>query len=165
MIVITIIVSFVAGKIQKEIKQTKAHPSPGEEAYLNILRTADVLSNEVAAVLKPAGLTLTQYNVLRILRGAHPDWLTCSQISERLISKDPDVTRLIDRLKSRDLISNQRHETDRRVVTVRITEKGLRILKDLDEPILNLHRRQLGRIAADDLQRLIALLELVRDTG
>ena len=137
----------------------------GEEAYLNILRTADVLSNEVAAVLKPAGLTLTQYNVLRILRGAHPEGLTCSQMSERLISRDPDVTRLIDRLEDRGLLTHRRHDADRRVVVVSIADEGLRILKDLDDPVRTLHRRQLGRMGAEELQRLIALLEMARDTA
>jgi MarR family transcriptional regulator, organic hydroperoxide resistance regulator len=156
---------FMAGKIQKEIKQGKPIAGLGEEAYLNILRTADLLSNEVAAVLKPAGLTLTQYNVLRILRGAHPDHLTCSQLGERLISRDPDITRLIDRLETRGLLVHKRHDEDRRIVTVRITDQGLTILKDLDEPVRTLHRRQLGRLGAADLEKLISLLELARDTG
>ena len=165
-LVITInLVKVMSGKIQREIRQTQPLSSMGEEAYLNVLRTADVLSNEVAAVLKPAGLTLAQYNALRILRGAHPGAVTCSQLAERLISRDPDVTRLVDRLKKRGLLNHRRDDQDRRVVTLSLTESGLTMLKALDEPVRNLHRRQLARLGADDLKKLISLLELVRETA
>lgn len=134
-----------------------------EEAFVHIQKTADALLNEVTAVLKPAGLTPTQYNVLRILRGAHPEPITCGVLAERLINKDPDITRLMDRMETRRLISRERQKDDRRHVTIGITEDGLRILKDLDEPIANLHRRQLGRLGSKELNTLIDLLEMARE--
>src|SRR5687767_11690840 len=106
------------GKIQKELKLNRSLAAP-EEALLNILKTADVLMAEFATLLKPAGLTPTQFNVMRILRGAEPDGLPCGQIAERLIQKDPDITRLMDRLAARDLIMRGRDTRDRRIVTIR----------------------------------------------
>ena len=155
----------MAGKIQKEIKQTKPPANLAEEAFLNIQRTADAMLNEVAAALKPAGLTPTQYNVLRILRGAHPQGVKCGQVAERMITRDPDITRLMDRMEARGLVTRVRSDQDRRQVTTSITSQGLRILKDLDEPIANLHRLQLSRLGSEDLRRLIELLERAREAS
>ncbi|MBI4472236.1 MAG: MarR family transcriptional regulator [Acidobacteria bacterium] len=140
----------------------KVKPSPADQAFIQILQTAEALMNEVSAVLKPAGLTPTQYNVLRILRGAHPEPVTCGQVAERMITKDPDITRLMDRMESRNLIVRERDTRDRRHVTIGITDAGLKLLRDLDEPISNLHRRQFGRLQSEDLKSLIGLLETVR---
>ena len=149
-------------RIQKEINQRKPFRRIEDDAYVNLLRTADALMQGVAATLKPAGLSPTQYNVLRILRGAGADGLACREIGERMITKDPDITRLLDRLEERDLIRRSRDRADRRVITTRITDKGLRILKELDKPIEELHVKQLGHVGEERLRSLIDLLESAR---
>lgn len=143
---------------------TKKIVNLAEDAYIHIQKTADALLNGATAVLKPAGLTPTQYNVLRVLRGTHPDSVTCGELAEQLINKDPDITRLMDRMEARHLISRERHKRDRRHVTIRITDAGLRILKSLDGPIANYHRRQLGRLGSRELNSLIELLEVAKET-
>ena len=149
-------------RIQKEINQRKPFRRIEDDAYVNLLRTADALMQGVAATLKPAGLSPAQYNVLRILRGAGPDGLACREIAERMITKDPDITRLLDRLEERDLIRRSRDRADRRVITTRITDKGLRILKELDKPIEELHVKQLGHLGEQRLRTLMDLLESAR---
>ncbi|MGH7405585.1 MAG: MarR family transcriptional regulator, partial [Candidatus Methylomirabilales bacterium] len=104
-----------------------------------------------------------QYNVLRILRGAGPDGLACREVCERMITRDPDVTRLVDRLEARGLIARERDRRDRRVVMVRITEGGLRLLRRLDDPITHLHTQNLGHLGTKRLQALVELLELARE--
>jgi len=131
-------------------------------AYVSILRTADALARRMEQVLKPAGLSGPQYNVLRILRGAGPEGLACREIGERMIARDPDITRLLDRLEKRVLISRARDRRDRRVVTTRITREGLRILGELDRPVLEAHGRQLGHMRPRELAILVRLLEQVR---
>src|ERR1700733_12960673 len=116
---------------------------PEEAAFLDLLRTCDLLSRSPARVLKKERLSPTQYNVLRILRGA-PDGLPCGEIATRMITRDPDVTRLLDRLEKRGLIARWREEKDRRTVMGRITPEGLKVLGRLDEPIQTAHRKQLG---------------------
>ena len=150
------------GRIRKEIRQKKPFRRVEDEAFVNLLRTVDALMQGVAATLKPSGLSPAQYNVLRILRGAGPDGLACREIGERMITKDPDITRLLDRLEERDLISRSRDRADRRVITTRITDKGLRILKELDKPIEELHVRQLGHLGEQRLRSLVTLLESAR---
>src|SRR5580658_669185 len=107
---------------------------PEEDAFLELLRTTDMLSRGPAQVLKTGDLSATQYNVLRILRGA-PEGLPCGEIANRMITRDPDVTRLLDRLEKRELISRCRETKDRRMVMARITPQGLRLLAQLDEPV------------------------------
>ena len=150
------------GRIQREIKQTKPFRRVEDEAFANLQRTADALMQGVAAALKPVGLSPAQYNVLRILRGAGPDGLACRELGERMITRDPDITRLLDRLEERELVSRTRDRADRRVMATRITEKGLRLLKDLDDPIARLHTDQLGHLGDQRLRSLIALLEAAR---
>src|SRR5215831_8652481 len=116
--------------------------SPEESAYLDLLRTADVLTRGAIGVLKTEDLSLTQYNVLRILRGS-PQGLPCGEIASRMITRDPDVTRLLDRMEKRGLISRSRDNKDRRTVIGRITPEGLKLLARLDEPIQEIHRKQL----------------------
>jgi DNA-binding MarR family transcriptional regulator len=116
----------------------------------------------VAATLRPTGLSPTQYNVLRILRGAEPDGLVCREIGERMITRDPDITRLLDRLEERGLVARSRGTEDRRVIVTRITREGLRILESLDEPIEALHLKQVGHLGPERLKGLIALLEAIR---
>lgn len=115
---------------------------PEQEAFVQFQRAASRLMEDVARLLKPAGLRPTQYNVLRILRGARPDALSCGEITDRMITREPDLTRLLDRLESAGLVSRCRGEHDRRVVRVTITAEGLAVLKSLDAPMLALHRRQ-----------------------
>ena len=120
------------------------------------------MTRKAEALLKPTGLSGAQYNILRILRGAGEDGLACREIGDRLISRDPDLTRLLDRLDSRGLIARSREIKDRRVVKTRITADGLRILHDLDEPVQSLHRKQLQRLSEKQLRQLLFLLEQAR---
>lgn len=136
-----------------------------DQIYISLLHTADSLLRDVEQVLKPAGLSPEQYNVLRILRGAGPDGLACREIAERMITRDPDITRLLDRLENRHLVTRSREETDRRVVKTRITDEGLRILRELDEPIHQLHRRQLRHVPARRLRLLGRVLAEARGEG
>jgi DNA-binding MarR family transcriptional regulator len=152
----------MTGRIRKEMRQKKPFRRVEDEAFVNLLRTVDALMQGVAATLKPAGLSPAQYNVLRVLRGAGPDGLACREIGERMIAKDPDITRLLDRLEERDLISRSRDRADRRVITTRITDKGMRILKELDKPIEELHVKQLGHLGEQRLRSLVDLLEAAR---
>ncbi|HYL80097.1 MAG TPA: MarR family transcriptional regulator [Candidatus Acidoferrum sp.] len=152
----------MVSRLQAEIKQKKPFRLLEEEAFVNLERTADALLQGVAETLKADGLSPTQYNVLRILRGAEPGGLACREIGERMINRDPDVTRLLDRLEARRLVIRARHREDRRVITTRITAEGLRLLKGLDAPIAHAHTRQLGHLGRARLRRLIDLLELAR---
>jgi DNA-binding MarR family transcriptional regulator len=133
-----------------------------EEAFVNLQKTADALMQGIAVLLKPVGLSATQYNVLRILRGAGKDGLPCGEIGARMITRDPDITRLLDRLGTRGLVTRMREEKDRRVITARITKDGLRMLKELDAPIQQYHQKQLGHMGEKKLVELIWLLELAR---
>jgi len=132
-----------------------------ERVYLDLLRTSETLSRGISEVLESENLSPTQYNVLRILRGA-PDGLACGEIGNRMITRDPDITRLLDRLEKRDLISRWRLTEDRRVVMARILTEGLRLLARLDGPVEETHRRQLGHLGRDRLETLAALLEACR---
>jgi len=152
----------MTGRAMAELKQTRPFESVEVEAYINILRTADALTRAVEQLLKPAGLSPAQYNVLRILRGAGADGLACREIGERMIARDPDITRLLDRMELHSLITRARDRRDRRVITVRIAKEGLRILKELDRPMLEVHRRQLGYVGLRKLAALIRLLEQAR---
>ncbi|MGB2592996.1 MAG: MarR family transcriptional regulator [Candidatus Acidiferrum sp.] len=133
-----------------------------DRIFISLQRTADALGLQAEQLLKPHGLTGTQYNVLRILRGAEPEGLPCSGIGERMISHDPDMTRLLDRMEKRGLIIRARQTSDRRVVKTRITPAGLALLKGLDQPVRDLHKRQFRHIAAARLKTLAGLLEEVR---
>ncbi len=133
---------------------------PEEVAYLDLLRTTDLLSRRLTQVLKTEDLSSNQYNVLRILRGA-ADGLPCGEIGTRMITRDPDITRLLDRLEKRTLISRNRKIKDRRMVMAHITSEGTELLARLDEPVREAHRRQLGHLGKE---RLRTLTELLRDS-
>jgi DNA-binding MarR family transcriptional regulator len=154
----------MGSKLQEELKQTKPFGSREEEVYLSILRTAEALSWGVSETLKGADLTPTQYNVLRILRGAETEGATCGQISERMVTKDSDITRLLERLETRGLITRARDEKDRRFITARITKQGLRLLAGLDKPIAECHKRQISHLGESRLAALAKLLDAARDT-
>jgi len=126
--------------------------------FVSILRTADALSQEAEQVIKAAGLTPAQYNVMRILRGAEPKGLACRGIGERMISRDPDITRLLDRMEQHHLITRERQTDDRRVILTRITGEGLKLLKKLDRPVHELHRGQFRHMSASRLKQLAHLL-------
>jgi DNA-binding MarR family transcriptional regulator len=150
-------------KLQEELKQTKPFASLEEEVILNLARTAEYVGSRGAEVLKQAELTPTQYNALRILRGAGTEGLTCGEISERMVTKDSDITRLLDRLERRGLISRERPENNRRVVITRITDEGLRILAELDDPMQESHIRLAGHLGEQRLKALNELLEAMRE--
>ena len=128
--------------------------------FVAILKAADALSAQAEQLMKANGLTGAQYNVLRILRGAGPEGLPCNGISERMISRDPDMTRMLDRMEARALITRERQKEDRRVVKAFITDEGLKLLKKLDAPVRDLHKRQFGHVSA---ARQKALLELIME--
>ena len=139
----------------------RRHACPEEAAFLDLLRTTDMLARGVAHLLKTEDLSATQYNVLRILRGA-PDGLPCGEIANRMITRDPDITRLLDRLEKRGLISRCRETKDRRMVMTRIMPEGLKLLARLDEPVQEGHRRQLGHLGRERLRALSELLLAAR---
>ncbi len=149
--------------IHLEIKQKKPFQSLEQELFLNLIRTADILQRHVFQALKPASLSPAQYNVLRILRGAGKDGLPCGEIGERMVTHDPDITRLVDRLEKRGLVTRSRESGDRRVVTVRIAREGLMTLEALDKPLNDLQRSLLGSLDRGSQERLIKLLEKTRE--
>ena len=145
----------------RETDPAEHKASREEAAFLDLLRTTDLLSRGPAQLLKAEDLSSTQYNVLRILRGA-VSGLTCSEIANRMITRDPDITRLLDRLERRSLISRCRETKDRRAVLVRITAEGTALLARLDEPVQEVHRKQLGHLGQKRLRELSELLAACR---
>src|SRR5882672_10096614 len=152
----------MAPNLQAELKQNVPFTSREQEAYLSLLRTADALESQVEAKLKEFGLTGTQYNALRILRGAGPEGIPCSEIGERMITRDPDVTRLLDRLQKRGLVERSRGKQDRRVIYGKITSAGLKLLREMDAPVEKHGREILRHVGHQKLKQLIDLLEYVR---
>lgn len=152
----------MSGKLAGQIKQTKPFGSLEEEALLNLMRTAAILEGVETDALKPYELSMPQYNILRILRGAGPKGLSCQEIADRMISRDPDVTRLVDRLDARGLIQRARSSEDRRVVITKISEAGLKRLTDMDAGLRELPKKILGHLGEKKLRLLIDLLERAR---
>ena len=152
----------MAGKLQRELAQSRPCSSLEEEAFLNVQRTAGILTQRVIELLKPYGISPTQYNVLRILRGAGECGAACKDIGSRMVTADPDITRLIDRLEKRGLVTRSRSPTDRRRVPVQITAEGLKLLSELDEPILASCGSTMSPLNVAELQTLIDLLERLR---
>jgi len=134
-----------------------------EAAYLDLLRTTDMLSRVLVPIIKAEDLSAPQYNILRILRGS-PEGLACGEIANRMITRDPDVTRLLDRLEKRGLISRSRDTTDRRTVVGRITPEGLELLARLDQPVQHTHKKLLGHLGRERLQMLRGLLAECRSS-
>lgn len=133
-----------------------------QEAYLQLWRTYDRMKAIEDEIFSQFELSAQQYNTLRLLRSVHPEGMATLQIADRLISRAPDITRLIDRLDDRGLVLRTRKPENRRVVEVALTDAGLKLLKDLEEPVRQCHERQLGHLAADELYELIRLMELAR---
>jgi DNA-binding MarR family transcriptional regulator len=136
-----------------------------DQVFVALIKAADTLGQQAEQLLKASGLSATQYNVLRILRGAEPQGLACRAIGNRMISRDPDITRLLDRLEKRDLITRERQTDDRRVVKTRITAAGLTALKTLDVPVHQMHRRQFQHISVTRLKTLSNLLRELQESN
>ena len=145
----------------QQARKVRREACPEEAAFLELLRTTDQLSRRLVPLLKAEQLSPTQYNVLRILRGAL-EGLPCGEIGQRMITRDPDITRLLDRLEKRGLIVRWRDAKDRRMVLARITPEGLKMLDRLDEPIQEGHRKQLGHLGRERLKALCELLRAAR---
>jgi len=150
--------------LREEIKQTRPFKSLYEETLLNVVRTSEVLSARTEDALKEHGVTGTQYNVLRILRGAGPAGLACGAIGERMLTRESDMTRLIDRMLALKLVERSRHEGDRRVVVTTLTEKGKQLLTTLDPVVKGVQRQLLGHMEEASLKQLIELLEQARES-
>ena len=140
-------------------EQAPSFSSPQEEALLNLMRSADCLHRAMQQRLKPSGLTLTQYNVLRILRTSQPDGLTCSAIGRRMITPEPDITRLLARLKTQKLVSQRRDLHDRRVVWTHVTSVGLELLATMDGVVEQAPRELFGELTQVEIQALTRLLK------
>lgn len=149
-------------RLQDEIRQTRPFPSVEEEVLVGLARTADALQRRLAGVFKTVGLSSTQYNVLRILRGAGAGGHSCGDIAERMVTRDPDLTRLLDRLEARHLVIRARDGEDRRIVTTRITQAGMSLLDELEAPVAEEQRRLLGHMVPERLHALANLLDEVR---
>jgi DNA-binding MarR family transcriptional regulator len=153
----------MSSRLQAEIKQTKPFPRRSSEALLSVLRTAALLEHQFNELLHPYGITELQYNVLRILRGAGPSGLCGREISERLVSKVPDVSRLLDRMEGMQLLRRERDADDRRHVTARITPTGLRMLEETTPELEAFERERFGHLDAERLQQVIDGLADIRD--
>lgn len=159
-VVVTNTIDVMTNRVRTANKQWRK-PCAEEIAFLDLARTYDLLSRAPVQLLKTEDLSTGQYNVLRILRGT-PEGLTCGEIGSRMITRDPDITRLLDRLEKRGLIARCRETKDRRLVMSRITSEGIKMLARLDEPVEDIHRKQLGQLGKDRLRAFAALLEAVR---
>jgi DNA-binding MarR family transcriptional regulator len=148
--------------LQAELRQTKSFDSLHAEAILNIVRTSAQMQHALHLQLKPYGITETQYNSLRILRGAGSSGLTCAEIADRLVSQDPDITRLVERLQRQGLVRRERGEKDRRVVLTKITAAGLDRLKEMDPVVNSTVHALLSHLSSSQLKTMIDLLERAR---
>lgn len=145
-----------------ELLQQDAFASAAEKAFLNVVATSNWITREVSELMGQYGLTIAQYNVLRILRGSHPEALTCGEIRDRLLDRTPDVTRLLDRLEESDLLTRSRYEKDRRVMKVNITEKGLALVNRMDDDVTAIVERLNRHLSEDEREELSELLTKMR---
>jgi DNA-binding MarR family transcriptional regulator len=152
----------MAGKLAIEIRQSKGLATLEGEALLNVLRTAEVIHQKMNLALKQYDLTFTQYNVLRILRGAREQGVTCSELAERMIARDPDITRLLDRMERRGLVKRQRSTSDRRIVLTMLDPNGGALLNDTEQPLRDLNVAIMGKLGESRLLSLVSALERVR---
>lgn len=150
-------------KLQQELKQTKPFDSHAQEATLGLFRTADRLRRKAARAIEPFGISLEQYNVLRILRGAGQDGLPTLEVAARMIEEFPAITRLMDKLEAKALVRRERCPKDRRQVLCWISASGLELLHTLDEPVRHANRDNLKMLNESELNTLIALLDRIRD--
>lgn len=149
--------------LQHELKKKRPFESAEQEALLNILRTGDQFQNRVGRLFREYGLTPSQYNVLRILRGEGQP-LPCLEIADRMIQVVPAITGIIDRLEKEEFVRRRRCTEDRRVIYIEITDKGLAVLKQLDEPVMELHKRLIGHLTRGELKGLNRMLEKARES-
>ena len=147
-------------KIRKT--STRRFDSPEQEAYLALWRTYDRMQAIEEELFSRWDITAQQYNLLRLLRASHPDPVPTLSVVSRLVSRAPDVTRMLDRLEMRQLVNRLRSTTDRRTVLVGLTATGLALLDQIAEPLHDCHERQLGHLSATELKSLTALLKLAR---
>jgi DNA-binding MarR family transcriptional regulator len=152
-----------SSRLQKEIRQTRPFDSRAEEAGLSLLRTTDRLGRRIAGVVEPRSITAQQYNVLRILRGSHPEPLPTLEIAQRMVEQAPGITRLLDRLEQKRLVGRRRCDEDRRRVYCSITPAGLALLADLDQPIREMIRESFRSLSEDQTKKLILLLDQLRE--
>lgn len=145
-------------------RSTVSVPVKEEVVFVELIRTADVLSRGLVQLMKSENISPTQYNVLRILRGSQTG-LPCGEIGDRMLTRDPDITRLLDRLEKRNFIIRWRDAHDRRTVLSLITPQGLELLERLDGPVQEIHRRQLGHLHGEQLSHLVELLRIARYQG
>lgn len=155
----------MASGLRKELRQSRPFQRAEHEAFLSVLRTAAVLTDELEQVLKPEGLSLAQYNVLRILRGSEPHGLCRNEVRDRMLTRMPDMTRLLDRMENAGLVARARSAADRRLVTTRITERAMDVLERLEDAVAEEHRRRFGHLSKSDIRQLLGLLERVREPG
>jgi DNA-binding MarR family transcriptional regulator len=151
--------------LRDEIRQKKPFRSLEQEAQLNLVRTGAMLMDDVEQLLKPYGITATQYNVLRILRGSEPDGLCRNELRDRMLTRMPDMTRLLDRMEEADLVKRSRESEDRRMVRSRISAKGLRLLAQIDDVVDDEHKRRFRSLNEKQLRLLIDMLTTVRQNG
>jgi DNA-binding MarR family transcriptional regulator len=149
--------------LQFELKQKTPFSLPEEELYLSLLRTVEGLKKRVDLMMDAQGLSGPQYNVLRILRGSEPTGLPCGEIGMRMVTRDSDITRILDRLEKKGWSTRTRNREDKRVVLARITPKGLSLLKSLDVPIVELHKLQLGVLGKTEIKSQVKALETIRE--
>ena len=151
-------------RLQDELKQRRAFGSLEQEALLNVVRTSSVLNDSIEQLLKPFGVSLAQYNVLRILRGSSPTPLCRNDIRDRMINRMPDMTRLLDRMEEAGLVARARESEDRRMVLTRLTDEGQRVLDAIDPLLESEHKRLLGKLSSDEQRTLISLLTTIRNS-
>lgn len=149
--------------LREELRQQKPFVSLEQEAHLSIVRTGSLLTAAIEQLLKPFDVTATQYNVLRILRGAEPRGLCRNDLRDRMLTKMPDVTRLLDRMEEAKLVARARDSEDRRLVSTRITSKGLRLLEELEDAVYATHASCFRQLGKTQLKALIDMLAIVRE--
>lgn len=150
------------GTVQQEIRQRRPFPSIAQEAIVALMRTADLVRRLATAMIEPHGITLQQFNVLRILRGAGDDGLPTLEVAERMIEQTPGVTRLLDRLEAKDLVRRQRCPKDRRQHLCWITPKGLAVLQKIDALSTRTAEETLKGLKVKDRETFVRLLDAVR---
>lgn len=153
----------MARTLLEDLQQTKPFASLYQEALLNIVRTSAKMLDAMDELLKPYGITHTQYNVLRILRGAEPKGLCRNELRDRMLTRMPDVTRLLDRMEEAGLVARFRDNDDRRMVSTRITDAGRRMLDELEEPVTQFQKQRIGHLTDEQLETLVELLTLARE--
>jgi DNA-binding MarR family transcriptional regulator len=148
--------------LEREIRQRRPFPSVAQAGVVAVMRTADLLRRQMAALVEPHGITVQQFNVLRILRGGGPDGLPTLEVGARMVEEAPGITRLLDRLETKGLVRRQRCPKDRRQHLCWITQQGLDLLASLDEPVLKHSQEALKGLASDEQSALVRLLDQLR---